>query len=58
MALVVRRRSPSRPLAISVRSEMTVGVEGNVINARPVYHRTVPHSEVIAPARMSNNTSW
>ena len=57
MALAVRRRSPCRPLAIPVQSETTVGVERDAINAGPVYRRTVPHSEVIAPVHLSNHTS-
>ena len=53
MALAMRRRSPCRPLAIPVQSETAVGVERDAINAGPVYRRTMPHSEVIAPVHLS-----
>lgn len=39
------------------RSEAAVRWKGDAINAGPVYRRTVPQSEVIAPAHLSNHSS-
>ena len=33
-------------------------MERDAINTGPVYRRTVPHSEAIAPVILSNHTSW